>query len=135
MNYHESFHAALDYSSVKNAGPAARPLEFPTPTVRRASRSTVRALDHKSGKVHVINNVLHSLRGGSHAYLIRKKVAKSIYGVIRQCVVLKRRDEKERSEKEEDVEWESTDVIVVVKVRPCVSLCLFRGTWFVRGSR
>lgn len=102
---------------MKNAGPAARPLEFPMPTVQRGIRCTLRAYDHRSGKTHSVKNVLMTDHDAQEGYLIRKKVARSIYGVIRQCVVLKRRTRQQRQIASEDVEWESTDELVVIKVR------------------
>ena len=140
-------HAALSYDCVAAAGPAARPLEFPTPTVNRGARCDVAALDHRTGRLHPIKNVLMrvSTHSGSpvqpqRAYLIKKTISKSVYGVIRICVVLKRRDvqpvqtdatvRRRRSNgmiRDEDTEWESTEELAVVKVRSA------RG-WFVGSS-
>jgi hypothetical protein len=146
-NQHEGFDIAMDYSSVKKAGPAARPLEFPTPTVRRGFRCAVRAVDHRSGKVHTVKNVLFR-KGSNEAYLIRKKIARSIYGTIFHSVLMKRRTIHERRESrhelDEGIEWISTEQIVAVKVRTisppesCVSLFLALGIpanyFFVHGN-
>ena len=98
------------------AGPAANPLEFPTPTVTPCVRlNTIKAYDHHSGKVHHVCNAIMA-PNSQHAYLVREKLAKSTYGVIRQCVVLKRRSHRDRRSLYGDVEWESTDKLVAIKV-------------------
>ena len=107
---------STSYTSVRAAGPAARPLEFPMPTVSDGFRSTIKAYDNRSGRVHTVNNVLMAGPDAERGYLIRKKIAKSIYGVVRLCVVLKRRRPRDRRPSNADVEWESTDHLVVVKV-------------------
>ena len=136
-----SYHASLSYENVAAAGPPARPLEFPTPCVHRASRSTEKALDHRNGKIYSVSNVLmrserYPASGvqrckPDRAYLIKKKIGTSPYGVTRLCVVLRRREvraslsdpkhpARQRREcgrlKDEDTIWESTDELVVVKV-------------------
>jgi len=130
----EGFDTTANYSIVKSAGPAARPLEFPTPTVHRACRKTCRALDHRTGRIYKLNNVLlHS--GTKHpqeAYLIRKKIAKSIYGVVRICVVLKPRRKGEKNwelseEDDRDVKWISTDRIVAIKISSWARMAQFHG--------
>mmetsp|Transcript_1723 Transcript_1723/g.2665 ORF Transcript_1723/g.2665 Transcript_1723/m.2665 type:complete len:419 (+) Transcript_1723:237-1493(+) len=120
-SYYYPHELAMDYSSLKDAGPAERPLEFPTPTVRRGFQCTTRALDHRTGKVHRVSRVLIPKQQPSDvAYLIRKKVAKSIYGSIFQSVLLNRRSTHERRENRHDIdetiEWKSTEQIYAVKV-------------------
>ena len=121
--FHESsLSTSFYYSSCANkeaSGPAARSLEFPMPTVVPCVRhGTVKAYDHRSGKVHVVHNVIVVLAPNAcHGYLVREKLAKSTYGVVRQCVVLKRRSQRERMQSCADVEWESTDQLVAIKVR------------------
>ena len=107
---------SISYSSVRAAGPPARPLEFPMPTVSDGFRSTIKAYDQRSGKVHVVNNVLMAGPDAERGYLIRRKIAKSVYGVVRLCVVMNRRRARDGRQSNEDVVWESTDHLVVVKV-------------------
>ena len=140
IDYDSGIHAALAYDAVASAGPPSRPLEFPNPTVHRGKRITVTALDHRTGRIHNVNNVLFRTKSSSsmgsnngntgpvdRAYVIKKKISKSIYGVIRLCVVLKRRRviypeaqlrrrRKTDQLRDEDVEWESTEELCVVKV-------------------
>ena len=123
-------HAALTYDQIAAAGPSARPLEFPTPSVHRGERCFTFALDHRTGRLHPVKNVLMRVSPNSHpptqAYLIKKTLSKSVYGVIKSAVVLKRRNippapdvRRRRSYgmiRDEDVEWESTEELAVVKV-------------------
>mmetsp|Transcript_3198 Transcript_3198/g.5665 ORF Transcript_3198/g.5665 Transcript_3198/m.5665 type:complete len:99 (-) Transcript_3198:233-529(-) len=51
-------HATLQYNDVANAGPPARPLDFPSPNVFRGEVVDLRARDHKSGTIHHLKNVL-----------------------------------------------------------------------------
>ena len=49
-------HESFSFESV--SFPAARPLEFPAPTVHRGARCSTVALDHRTGRIHPIKNVL-----------------------------------------------------------------------------
>jgi serine/threonine protein kinase len=90
-------HATLRYDDVAAAGPPARPLEFPAPTVHRAAFINIAARDHRSGSIHHLTEVLIRSNNGLHcskqpdtAYLPTKKLSKSIYGSVKLCIVLKR---------------------------------------------
>eukprot|EP00541_Cyclophora_tenuis_P005719 CAMPEP_0116542362 /NCGR_PEP_ID=MMETSP0397-20121206/978_1 /TAXON_ID=216820 /ORGANISM="Cyclophora tenuis, Strain ECT3854" /LENGTH=452 /DNA_ID=CAMNT_0004066371 /DNA_START=1 /DNA_END=1359 /DNA_ORIENTATION=+ len=146
-------HAVLTYDAVASAGLPSRPLEFPNPTVHKGARLTVGALDHRTGRIYNVKNVLmrtkSSSKGNLHnnqnngptnrAYVIKKKVSKSIYGVIRLCVVLRRRAiihpqqqlrRRRRDDglpRDEDVEWESTEELCVVKVSSWARMRQLRG--------
>eukprot|EP00540_Astrosyne_radiata_P014364 CAMPEP_0116836318 /NCGR_PEP_ID=MMETSP0418-20121206/8032_1 /TAXON_ID=1158023 /ORGANISM="Astrosyne radiata, Strain 13vi08-1A" /LENGTH=374 /DNA_ID=CAMNT_0004466079 /DNA_START=176 /DNA_END=1300 /DNA_ORIENTATION=- len=75
------------------------------------------------------------------AYLIKKKLCKSIYGVIRLCVVLRRREipaihpdpmlrRRPRNPgmiRDQDVEWESTEELCVIKVSAWAKMRQLRG--------
>lgn len=124
LGHFDGFDTTINYSTVKSAGPAASPLEFPTPTVGKGCRMTARALDHRTGRIHNLNNILICIGPDEpeEAYLIQKRIGKSVYGAVRQCVVLKRRRKGEGScgtlsdEDDKEVEWISTDRLVAVKV-------------------
>lgn len=119
-----------------------RPLDsiLTAPLVHRGVRCSTVALDHRTGRIYPIKNVLLRVNGNpNRAYLIKKSLSKSVYGVIRLCVVLKRRtgqknnDDKHRRGRrnygvirDEDAEWESTEELAVVKVR---SFILLRESW------
>ena len=127
-------HAALRYDDIAAAGPAARPLEFPTPTVYRCERVDICARDHRSGTLHHLKNAIvrserdNFGRPAEVAYLVKKKLSKSVYGSVRLCIVLRRRKkvrENQPNESREDssgdqwtsneFEWESTELQVVIK--------------------
>jgi len=95
------------------SGPPAQPLEFPAPTVHRGVRVTVNGCDHRTGKFHRVKNVLIRApdrggaggggrirpRGGAggaalpeRGYCIRRKICDTIYGSVRLCVVMRRRE-------------------------------------------
>lgn len=122
-------HATLTYDRIASAGPPARPLEFPTPAVHRGARCSTVAVDHRTGRLYPVKNVLMRLspnsRPPNRAYLIKKTLSKSVYGVVKSAVVLKRRDiphdAKQRHPhtgviRDEDAEWESTEELAVIKV-------------------
>ena len=127
-----AMYASLSFDSIASAGPPARPLEFPAPSVHRGTRCSSVALDHRTGRIYPVRNVLLRLSGTpQQAYLIKKTISKSVYGVIRLCVILKRRTTQHSEMNEtngrrrhafnmildEDAEWESTEELAVVKVR------------------
>lgn len=132
-------HACLHHDDVAASGPAARPLEFPTPTVHRCERIELVVKDHISGTLHRLRNVImkHDSYGiaGDTAYLVKKKLAKSVYGSVRLCIVLKRCHKKSQQESREDasvvdsevVEWESTDIRAVVKASSWSRIHAMRG--------
>jgi serine/threonine protein kinase len=106
--------------NTEDAQSASRPLEFPTPKVHKALCVSLTALDHRSGRVYKLKNVLLRSPENSHnplpdrAYLVKKKAAKSAFGSVRQCIVL-RRHQPAKSRDCNAVEWESTDEIVALK--------------------
>jgi serine/threonine protein kinase len=141
-------HATLAYNDVVNAGPPARPLDFPSPEVFRGELVELRARDHKSGTIHHLKNVLlrsntssskyyRSRDGCDTAYLITKKVSKTVYGSVNVCIVLKRIKKGKNNGKPEDrqddgsdsssVEWESTDDQAAVKISEWKKIHSMRG--------
>jgi serine/threonine protein kinase len=150
-------HATLRYNDVASAGPPARPLDFPAPEVFRGERVDLRARDHKSGTIHCLKNVLlrSSKKNNKHssnrsncdtAYLLTKKLSKTIYGSIHLCIVLKRIDKTSKNSnerngntsKQEDrqddndvdcpsLEWESTDHQAAIKISEWKKIHALRG--------
>lgn len=147
-------HASLRYDDVAAAGPPARPLDFPAPTVHRATFIEVSARDHQSGSIHHLKRVLVRSLQPDTAYLQTKKLAKSVYGSVRLCIVLKRIDisclsvetnqpnQRSRegrqdldfddehlvdSDKSSQVEWESTDYLVAIKFSEWKKIHHLRG--------
>jgi len=150
-------HATLRYNDVASAGSPSRPLDFPAPEVYRGERVDLRARDHKSGTIHNLRNVLLrcSKNGNKYAskrsrpdtaYLMTKKIAKTVYGCVNLCIVLTRIDkptsnnqrngsspkiEDRQDHNDEDhgplVEWESTDHQAVIKVSEWKKIHALRG--------
>eukprot|EP00536_Pseudo-nitzschia_multiseries_P010865 jgi/Psemu1/289337/fgenesh1_pg.348_\ len=153
-------HATLRYNDIASAGPPARPLDFPSPKVFRGELVDLRARDHKSGTIHHLKSVL--IRKGANkssninkyqyhsnetsfdtAYLVTKKMARTVYGSVSMCIVLKRiktsnaNHSNGGSQKLEDrqddnndcssVEWESTDDQAAVKISEWKKMHELRG--------
>lgn len=127
-------HADLSYDDVVAAGPPARPLDFPAPTVLRCKNMDVHARDHRSGTIHFLRNVIVRIDNTDTAYFVTKKIGKSVYGSIRLGIVLKRRQRSPSQHAEErqdtqtpEVEWESTDLQAAVKISEFTKIHAMRG--------
>ena len=125
-----NLHAKLRYEEVARNGSPARPLDFPAPVVYACQKRHIFARDHRSGNVHSLDNVViryepdrRTGRPAESAYLVKKKLGKSVYGTVWLCIVLKRynpnnvqeRRDAPSNDEEEHIEWESTDDLVVIK--------------------
>uniref|UniRef100_A0A7S2GVE6 Protein kinase domain-containing protein n=1 Tax=Helicotheca tamesis TaxID=374047 RepID=A0A7S2GVE6_9STRA len=97
-----SIHARVTYAEVEAAGPAARPLEFPAPSVHRGARIAVKGREPKTDKIYTFSNVLIRVPDGARrtlteealpdvGYCIRRKLSDSVYGSVRLGVVMRRR--------------------------------------------
>jgi hypothetical protein len=103
------------YSDVKAAGPPTKPLEFPNPTMRRGVKIPMIVHDPKKDTVLTEQNVLFSQHSPlKRGYAFRDKIAKSTYGIVRLCLVVKRR--RSFSNENEKPDWELTDEMVAIKV-------------------
>lgn len=137
-------HAALTYDDVEEAGPPARPQEFPIPYLHNGVRTTIQAMDHRTKNVRVVKNVLMALSNfDDHnetptmdsnivdkAYLLKKRISRSSYGNRYLSVVLRRRsliyqsssfdreNEKIPEDEWDTVQWESTEEFVTITVSP-----------------
>jgi len=138
-------HATLRHDDVARAGGPARPLDFPAPKVFRAEIVELRARDHKSGTIHHLTNVLLKCDTtcSDTAYLLTKKLSRTVYGNVRLCIILKRikksQNDKEINDKtkQEDrkdhdiecssIEWESTDLQAAVKISEWKKIHALRG--------
>lgn len=117
-------HASLTYQEVKAAGPPAQPLDFPTPTVHRALPVSGRAMDHRYGQIHEIKAM--SRTDQRIAYLFKKNIAKTTYGCVKLCVVLRRRSHRFDFRCGE-AEWISTDEMVAIKASSWSKMRQHRG--------
>ena len=146
-------HATLRYNDIASEGPPARPLDFPAPEVFRGERIDLRARDHKSGTIHHLKNVLlRSSKNSKYyknrskcdtAYLMTKKISKTVYGSVNLCIVLKRinktaktnhrNDYIQKAEDRQDdedypsIEWESTDYQAAIKISEWKKIHALRG--------
>ena len=127
-------HADLSYDDVVAAGPPARPLDFPAPTVLRCKTVDVHAKDHRSGTIHFLRNVIVRTDDAEHAYFVTKKLGKTVYGSIRLGIVLRRRERSPSSKAEErqdtqtpEIEWESTDLQAAIKISEFSKIHAMRG--------
>lgn len=127
-NNWEDFAASLDHEEEDDTarrygeGPPVNSLAWPTPTLFQAELITVRACDHRSNAIRTLDNVLvKQSRDQDRAYLIRKKICRTLFGSVRMGVVLRRRTRRRTSSEDEDADddeipWISTEELVAVKV-------------------
>lgn len=97
--------ASQTYREVMAVGPPAQPLDFPTPVVHKAAFVSALALDHRQGRVYDVNILCRTSANVSKVgYLIKKKIARSTYGSVQLCIVLRRRHNLELGGSQES-EW------------------------------
>jgi serine/threonine protein kinase len=125
-------HCSLSYDDIESAGPAVRPLDFPTPKVHRAAYVSALGRDHTTGRTSEIHNLLVRLpqqrwhaSDTNRGYLMKKKLSKSTCGSVRLGVVLRRRSEEDAEA--DGVEWESTNELVAVKMSSWQKIRQCRG--------
>lgn len=127
--------ASLEYEDIESAGPAVRPLDFPTPQVHRAAYVSALGRDHTTGQISELQRLLVRVTERRNAnanafdnnrgYLMKKKLSKSTYGSVRLGVVLRRRCRQ--AVEADGIEWESTDELVAVKASLWKKIRQYRG--------
>lgn len=127
----EQYQYSLRYEDLEMAGPPVQPLDFPTPTVNRAAHISGRMVDHRSGQILDVTNALIRVPDrpnamADRAYLVRRKLAKTVYGSVRLCTVLRKRMTIYNGTMEA-AEWKSTDETVVLKASAWSSIHQKRG--------
>ena len=87
--------ASASHQEVIENGPAAQPLQFPSPTVGRAHRVTAIVHNPATSEEAQVPNVVYEARSDGAApirgYWIGRKLKKAIYGCVRSCTVLRLR--------------------------------------------
>jgi hypothetical protein len=91
--------AYASYAFIESGGPAARPLEFPAPIVRRGNRIAGNAVDPQTGEACRVKNIIVRERDdccglptvATRGYHIGKKLCDAAYGSVYLCIVMKRR--------------------------------------------
>jgi len=116
--------AAQTYQSVKQAGPPAQPLDFPTPTVHRAVFIHSTAMDHRQGRVYSVSMLANHT---GKAYLVKKTISKTVYGYVKLCVVLRKRCHKYNFGGVANAEYISTDEHVALKASSWAKIRQCRG--------
>jgi len=103
------------YLDVKAAGPPTKPLEFPNPNVGRGVKLPMIVYDPNQDTILAEQSILFSPHSPlERGYAFREKIARSTYGIVRLCIVVKRRTSL--SHETEKCEWEFTDEMVAIKV-------------------
>lgn len=110
----------------------ARPLDFPTPLVYEGQLNhNERCVDHNTGKEYTVKNILtraDDQDNNTHrAYLITKKLKQLTHGNLRLAIVLKRRDPSTSALLDGQLQWETTDELVSIKVLSFEKINNLRG--------
>lgn len=115
------------YQEVLAEGPPSQPLDFPTPAIHRACFVTERALDHRQGRVHDVKILRKtSTNDRTVSYMVKNKIARTLYGSVRLCVVLRRRHVIDVAGFVE-AEWIITDELVALKASSWAKVRKNRG--------
>lgn len=118
-------HAALTFHEVKAAGTPSQPLDFPKPTVHRAHRYSTFLIDHRVG--NVFETMILSQHDQQSAYCFKKNLAKTSFGSVKLCVVLRKRNHKKPVLSGNDAEWITTEELVVIKASSLAKMRQKRG--------
>lgn len=86
------------FDEIESSGKPVRPLEFPAPYVRRATRGNSLVVHLETGQRQVLRGIIHRDRDPSSeedgeprfAYFPQRKLQDAIYGSVWACLVLKR---------------------------------------------
>lgn len=119
--------ASSTYDEIEEAGVPARPLDFPTPTVLPARWVHSQAMDNRNNnKSHEV--LLLERRDGEVAYLMKKRLARTVFGSVELCIVLRRRRTRiSPLTDEEDIPWIRTDELVAIKASSWTKMRQLRG--------
>jgi hypothetical protein len=110
------------YFDVKAAGPPTKPLKFPNPNIRRGIRLAMMVYDPHEDCILPEQGILFSPQSPvERGYAFRDKIARSTYGVVRLCMVVKRR-RGNGQDNQGLSDWELTDEMVAIKVCGCQSM-------------
>uniref|UniRef100_A0A7S1Z2E1 Protein kinase domain-containing protein n=1 Tax=Ditylum brightwellii TaxID=49249 RepID=A0A7S1Z2E1_9STRA len=102
QNFQPAAHAQHAFTAVGASGPAARPLDFPEPIVKRGVRVNALVVHPTTGQREILQGVIHKeelsnsavLAKGEQlefvAYWPRRRLQDAIYGSVWACLVLRR---------------------------------------------
>lgn len=98
--------AAASYTDIEASGPAVMPLPFDRPTVGRAVRVDAPVFNPVTKDVLKVTNIIYEHhadgRPPDRAYWVGRKLKKCIFGVVKECTILKFRNDP-------DTPWEVTE--------------------------
>jgi serine/threonine protein kinase len=97
--------ASATYEDIEENGPAAMPLPFDRPEVGRAVRVDAPVFNPVTKDVLKVSNIIYEHRADGRpperAYWVGRKLKKCIFGVVKECTILRFRNDP-------DVPWEVT---------------------------
>lgn len=105
--------AAATFQDLEQNGAPATPLRFPDPTIGRAERVDANVLNPATDEVREVTNIIYEVRPDGmppeRAYWVGRKLKKCIFGVVKECTLLKFRNDA-------NVPWEVTATKAAVKI-------------------
>ena len=105
--------ASASYDDLAAAGPATAPLPFDRPRPGRAERVDAPVLNPVTQEVMEVSNIIYERhadgRPPERAYWVGRKVKKCIFGVVKECTLLRFRNNV-------NVPWEVTAEKAAVKI-------------------
>ena len=105
--------SSASYEDLMLNGPPSPPLEFDLPRTGRAERVDAPALNPVTQEILEVSNVIYERhadgRPPERAYWVGRKIKKCIFGVVKECTILRFRNDR-------DVPWEVTAARAAVKI-------------------
>jgi len=105
--------ASASYQDVEVNGPPARPLTFETVPRGRAERVDAYVFNPVTREAMEVSNIIYERfpdnRPPDRAYWVGRKLKKCIFGVVKECTILRFRNDAQ-------VPWEVTDGKAAVKI-------------------
>lgn len=105
--------ASASFTDIEISGPPEQPLPFGRPSTGRAERVDARVLNPATGESLEVSNIIYERhpdrRPPDRAYWVGRKLKKCIFGVVKQCTVLRFRNDAQ-------VPWEVTEAKAAVKI-------------------
>ncbi|GAX12229.1 hypothetical protein FisN_1Hh158 [Fistulifera solaris] len=119
------------FHEMERASSAADPLEFPLPLIEKAVLEKISVTDHRTRLATPIKPVIihqycpkrRLLNDEDRAYLLHKKIAKTAYGSVYVCIVLRKQEVNEGK----TTQWETTEELVAIKISSLERIRAARG--------
>jgi serine/threonine protein kinase len=105
--------SSASFSDLANNGDPSPPLQFGRPRTGKAERVDAQVLNPSTGERLEVSNIIYERhpdnRAPSRAYWVGRKLKKCIFGVVKECTILKFRNDR-------DCPWEVTGQRAAVKI-------------------